>query len=82
MFCRKKEKILHCNVIGDAMCNSSVKVAANFPNLLSFSIEILLQLCDDSESDVRMIADETLNRIIRVNMNKIVVIQCNRSVFR
>lgn len=51
------------------MCNSTVKVASNFQNLLCFSIEVLLQLCDDQESDVRMIADETLNRIIRAMHN-------------
>lgn len=66
IYFRKKDKILHCNIISDAMCNSSVRVASNFQNLLCFSIEILLQLCDDQESDVRMVADESLNRIIRV----------------
>lgn len=65
---RKKDKILHCNIISEAMCNSSVRVASNFQNLLCFSIEILLQLCDDPESDVRMVADESLNRIIRVSI--------------
>lgn len=51
------------------MCNSSVKVASNFQDLLCFSIEILLQLCDDQEADVRMVADESLNRVIRAMTN-------------
>lgn len=34
--------------------------------LLSFAMESLLQMCNDSDSDVRMTADESLNRIIRV----------------
>lgn len=48
------------------MGNSTIRIAFNFGYLLSFSIEVLLQLCDDQESDVRMIADECLNRLIRV----------------
>lgn len=64
---RRKEKISHCLAIADAMCNSGVKGAPNFSHLLSIAIEILLQLCDDSHSDVRMIADESLNRVIRVS---------------
>jgi len=50
------------------MCHSGVRGAPNFSHLLSIAIEILLQLCDDCHSDVRMIADESLNRVIRVSM--------------
>jgi len=64
---RRKEKISHCLTIADAMCHSGVKGASNFSQLLSISIEVLLQLCDDCHSDVRMIADESLNRVIRVS---------------
>jgi hypothetical protein len=49
------------------MCHSGVKGASNFSQLLSIAIEVLLQLCDDCHSDVRMIADESLNRVIRVS---------------
>lgn len=42
---------------------------------MGFAIEVLLQLCDDPEADVRMIADESLNRVIRAtstnNVSKI-----------
>ena len=64
---RRKEKISHCLTIADAMCHSGVKGASNFSQLLSIAIEVLLQLCDDCHSDVRMIADESLNRVIRVS---------------
>lgn len=60
----------HCNVITDAICSSTIRIAQNFNQLLSFSIEVLLQLCDDPDADVRMIADECLNRIIRVRHYK------------
>ncbi|PSN49021.1 Huntingtin [Blattella germanica] len=62
---RRKEKISHCVAIADAMCHSAVKGAPNFSHLLSIAIEILLQLCDDPDVDVRMMADESLNRVIR-----------------
>lgn len=62
----KKQKIYHCNVITEAISTSTIKIATNFDQLLSFTIEVLLKLCDDSESDVRMVADECLNRTIRV----------------
>lgn len=67
VFFRKKEKVLHCNIITDAISNPTIKVSANFPLLLSNAIEVLLKLCDDQESDIRMTSEECLNRIIRVN---------------
>ncbi|KAK7793413.1 hypothetical protein R5R35_014313 [Gryllus longicercus] len=70
---RRKDKIAHCLTIADTMCQSGIKGASNFSHLLSIAIEILLQLCDDSHSDVRMIADESLNRIIRAMADSNVV---------
>ncbi|KAF5303786.1 hypothetical protein FQR65_LT08121 [Abscondita terminalis] len=72
---RKKEKIQHCNVITETMGNSTIRIAPNFGYLLGFCMDVLLQLCDDPEADVRMMADESLNRLIRDmsngNMSKI-----------
>ncbi|KAF5273906.1 hypothetical protein FQA39_LY01021 [Lamprigera yunnana] len=72
---RRKEKIQHCNIITETMGNSAIRIAPNFRNLLGLSMEMLLQLCDDFESDIRMTADECLNRLIRDmsngNMSKI-----------
>lgn len=74
---RRKEKIFHCNVITEAISTSTIKIAPNFNQLLSFTMEILLQLCDDPESDIRMVADECLNRTIRAmsttNISKIII---------
>lgn len=67
---KKKEKIQHCNLVTEAMSNSTIKIAPNFPNLLGFTIETFLKLVDDPDSDVRMIADECLNRIIKVEKHK------------
>jgi huntingtin len=66
-FFRRKDKTSHCITIADAMCNATMKSTQEFSQLLSISIETLLQLCDDPDSDVRMVADESLNRIIRVS---------------
>lgn len=65
-FCRKKEKLALFTTITEAMANPTIQIAPNFPYLLSFTIEVVLRLCDDPESDVRMVADECLNRLIRV----------------
>ncbi|XP_043274964.1 huntingtin [Venturia canescens] len=62
---RKAEKIACCTTIVENMCLPSVKTAPHFSQVLGLSISRLLELCDDSESDVRMLADECLNRIIR-----------------
>ncbi|RZC38340.1 huntingtin-like [Asbolus verrucosus] len=62
---RKKDKIQHCHIVTEAISNSTIKIAPNFHTYLSITIEVLLQLCDDQESDVRMTAEECLNRIIR-----------------
>lgn len=66
---RKKEKIQHCNFITEAMSNSTVKIAQNFSTLLTSTIEMFLKLIDDPDADVRMVADESLNRIIKVKKN-------------
>nr|CAD7394386.1 unnamed protein product [Timema cristinae] len=73
---RKKEKVALCVSIADVMCSSGVKGTPNFSHLLSITMEMFLQLCNDPHSDVRMIADESLNRIIRAMLdNNVVKIQ-------
>ncbi len=49
--------------------SASVLVSRNvtdFPKFLGIAMETFLVMCDDKESDVRMAADECLNRIIKV----------------
>lgn len=50
------------------MSNPTIRIAPNFGYMFSCAIEVFLQLCDDSESDIRMFAEECLNRIIRVTI--------------
>lgn len=61
----RKDKLTCCMTITEGICSPTVKLATKFPQVLSLSIETLLTLCNDDDSDVRMVADETLNKIIR-----------------
>ena len=38
----------------------------DFPKFLGIAMEAFLTLCDDTEADVRLVADECLNRTIKV----------------
>lgn len=61
----KKEKITHCTNIADVICTSSIRTYPDFPKLLGISVESFFFCCDDEDSDVRMVADECLNRTIK-----------------
>lgn len=68
MFFRRKEKIFLCVTTADTLCSSpGLKTGGVNVVLLSFAMESLLQMCNDVDSDVRMTADESLNRIVRVS---------------
>ncbi|CAL1538264.1 unnamed protein product [Lymnaea stagnalis] len=62
----KKDKMLHCNIVADCMCSPNMRTIADFPKFLGIAMESFLTLCDDPEADVRMVADECLNRTIKV----------------
>ena len=40
---------------------------ADFPKFIGIAIETLITMCDDVDVDVRIVADESLNRLIRVS---------------
>lgn len=61
----KKDKILHCTNIADVICTTSIRTYSDFPKLLGISVESFFFCCDDEDSDVRMVADECLNRTIK-----------------
>lgn len=61
----KKEKIAHCCNIADVICTPSIRIDPDFPKLLGISVESFFLCCDDEDSDVRMVADECLNRTIK-----------------
>jgi len=41
-------------------------VTADFPKILGIAMETLITMCDDTDVDVRIVADECLNKLIRV----------------
>ncbi|CAL1269720.1 unnamed protein product [Larinioides sclopetarius] len=60
-----KDKILHCSTIADAICSPSLRTSADFPKVLGLAMDTFLLCCDDENSDVRLMADECLNRTIK-----------------
>ncbi|XP_073969271.1 huntingtin isoform X3 [Rhodnius prolixus] len=66
---RTKEKISLCVLVADMICSPEARLADSFSNLLSYSMETLFKMCEDQDSNIRMIADECLNRIIRIHMH-------------
>ncbi|KAL0105126.1 hypothetical protein PUN28_016641 [Cardiocondyla obscurior] len=69
----RKEKVSCCSVIVEGICLPSVRQNTKFPQILSATVETLLALCDDEESDIRMVADESLNKIIRAMVDSNIV---------
>lgn len=61
----RKEKILHCTTIADAICTPSIRSFPDFAKLVGISIESFFLCCDDDDTDVRLVADECLSRTIK-----------------
>ncbi|ESO95031.1 hypothetical protein LOTGIDRAFT_160793 [Lottia gigantea] len=61
----KKDKMVNCNVVADCICAVNMRSVPDFPKFLGIAVEAFLTLCDDPESDIRMVADECLNRTIK-----------------
>ncbi len=44
------------------------RTVSEFPKFLGIAMELFFAACDDEESDVRLKADECLNKIVRVSL--------------
>lgn len=66
LICRKKERISHCRSVTDAICLPSVQGLSDFHKILESVVEVLFQLSSDPDSDIRSVAGECLNRLVRV----------------
>lgn len=65
-FFSQKEKITHFGQISEAIVScKSGSMNTTFQNHLSAAIGTLLMFCEETDSSVRMSAEENLNRIIR-----------------
>eukprot|EP00043_Microstomoeca_roanoka_P018356 m.195756 g.195756 ORF g.195756 m.195756 type:complete len:2762 (-) comp16809_c0_seq3:28-8313(-) len=62
---RKAERFAACSALSDAMCSRSVKAGPEYTKALQMTIEALLEACSDIDSDIRLHADECLNRTIK-----------------
>ena len=53
--------------MADSLCSQQTmtKNSTEFAKILSMGMEMFLTLCDDPDADVRLAADENLNRVIR-----------------
>ncbi|XP_041041506.1 huntingtin isoform X4 [Carcharodon carcharias] len=61
----KKDRVTHCLTICENIVAQSLRNSPEFQKLLGIAMEMFLLCCDDTESDVRMVADECLNKIIK-----------------
>ena len=51
----------------------STRNLGEFPKILAIAVDSLFCSCDDQESDVRLVAGESLNKLIKVSHNNIIV---------
>ena len=62
----KKEKMSHITSTADTLCSATLpKTSPEFSKYLTMAIDMFFVLFDDPDSDVRQLADENLNRVIK-----------------
>ncbi|NXM50968.1 HD protein, partial [Gymnorhina tibicen] len=65
----KKDRVNHCLTICENIVAQSLRNSPEFQKLLGIAMELFLLCSEDAESDVRMVADECLNKVIKVLMD-------------
>uniref|UniRef100_A0ACB8E7E6 Uncharacterized protein n=1 Tax=Sphaerodactylus townsendi TaxID=933632 RepID=A0ACB8E7E6_9SAUR len=65
----KKDRVNHCLTICENIVAQSLRNSPEFQKLLGIAMELFLLCSDDAESDVRMVADECLNKVIKALMD-------------
>ncbi|KAM5271600.1 huntingtin [Ctenodactylus gundi] len=65
----KKDRVNHCLTICENIVAQSLRNSPEFQKLLGIAMELFLLCSDDTESDVRMVADECLNKVIKALMD-------------
>ena len=65
-FCRKKEKMAHCSAVAENICSqANVKNSSEFSKYLTVATEMFFTLSNDEDSDIRILADECLTRVVK-----------------
>jgi hypothetical protein len=67
---RARDKCAHCLAVADALCAQaasakSSNATSDFAKYLTLAMEMFFTLIDDADVDVRILADEQLNRLMR-----------------
>ncbi|KYQ92058.1 hd [Tieghemostelium lacteum] len=62
----RKEKIEACRTISDQICAPSLRNTADFTRFLSLAIPLLLRAHGDKDLNVYSVAEESLNRTIKI----------------
>lgn len=70
-------KLFECQFSSCIFAAWYFRSVADFPKFLGIAIETFLTLCDDTESDIRIVADECLNRSIKVTFTLCLAIKCS-----
>ncbi|NXD10189.1 HD protein, partial [Nothocercus nigrocapillus] len=65
----KKDRVNHCLTICENIVAQSLRNSPEFQKLLGIAMELFLLCSEDTESDVRMVADECLNKVIKALMD-------------
>ena len=63
----RSEKLQSCSQFCECLLSPTLQNNSDFPKYLSLSIEALMDLCDDADHDVRIAADEAINKLIKVS---------------
>lgn len=61
----KKDQLTHCNAIAEGLCATNLRTNSEFPKFLDIGLETLLACCNSPDADVRIVADECLNKTIK-----------------
>lgn len=80
-FLRSGEKEKYCRVTADLICAPIIMNFSSFPDLLHKSIDSLFNMCDHSEANIRMVAEENLNRVVRVSLQALNLYTCHILTF-
>ncbi|EFA83096.1 Huntingtin family protein [Heterostelium album PN500] len=62
----RKEKIEACRTIAEQICSPSIRNNSDFPRFLSIAISLLLRAHGDKDLNVYSVAEESLNRTIKI----------------
>ncbi|KAF2077646.1 hypothetical protein CYY_001033 [Polysphondylium violaceum] len=62
----RKDKIEACRTVSEQICAPSLRNTADFPRFLSIAISLLLRAHGDKDLNVYSVAEESLNRTIKI----------------